>query len=71
VVTHNSDVAAYAHRIIRIADGRITSDEQQQKKAALQGQNVDASKNATAGVAVLGESLKMAVRSLLHECERC
>ena len=57
---------AYAHRIIRIADGRITSDEQQQKNAALQPQNVDLSKNATAGVAVLGESLKMAVRSLLH-----
>jgi len=66
VVTHDSDVAAYAHRIIRIADGRITSDEQQQKKADLQAQTVDASKNATAGVAVLGESLKMAVRSLLH-----
>jgi len=57
---------AYAHRIIRIADGRITSDEQQQKNTALQPQNVDLSKNATAGVAVLGESLKMPVRSLLH-----
>jgi len=31
VVTHDSDIAAYAHRIVRIADGRITSDEQQQK----------------------------------------
>ena len=66
VVTHDSDIAAYAHRIVRITDGRITSDEQQQKKAALQAQTVDASKDATAGVAVLGESLKMAVRSLLH-----
>ncbi len=66
VVTHDSDIAAYAHRIIRIADGRITSDEQQQKKAALQAQTVDASKAAAAGVAVLGESLKMAMRSLLH-----
>jgi macrolide transport system ATP-binding/permease protein len=66
VVTHDSDIAAHAHRIVRIADGRITSDEQQQKKAALQAQTVDASKDATAGVAVLGESLKMAMRSLLH-----
>jgi macrolide transport system ATP-binding/permease protein len=66
VVTHDKDIAAYAHRIVRIADGRITSDEQQKKKAALQAQTVDASKDATAGVAVLGESLKMAVRSLLH-----
>ena len=56
----------YAHRIVRITDGRITSDERQQKRAALQAQTVDASKDATAGVAVLGESLKMAVRSLLH-----
>ena len=31
VVTHDSDIAAYAHRIVRIADGRITSDEPQQK----------------------------------------
>ena len=39
VVTHDSDIAAYAHRIVRIADGRITSDEQQQKgEAALQAQ---------------------------------
>jgi macrolide transport system ATP-binding/permease protein len=66
VVTHDSDIASHAHRIVRIADGRITSDEQQQKKAALQAQTVDASKDATAGVAVLGESLKMAMRSLLH-----
>jgi ABC-type lipoprotein export system ATPase subunit len=31
VVTHDSDIAAYAHRLVRIADGRITSDEPQQK----------------------------------------
>ena len=34
VVTHDSDIAAYAYRIVRIADGRITSDEQQQKGEA-------------------------------------
>ena len=34
VVTHDSDIAAYAHRIVRITDGRITSDEQQQKEEA-------------------------------------
>ena len=66
VVTHDNDIASHAHRIVRIADGRITSDEQRQEKAALQAQTVDASKDATAGVAVLGESLKMAMRSLLH-----
>src|SRR6202142_2489417 len=31
VVTHDSEIAAYAHRIVHIADGRITSDELQQK----------------------------------------
>ena len=34
LVTHDSDIAAYAHRLVRIADGRITSDEQQQKAEA-------------------------------------
>ncbi len=31
VVTHDSDIAAYAHRVVRLSDGRITSDEQQQE----------------------------------------
>jgi macrolide transport system ATP-binding/permease protein len=67
VVTHDSDIAAYAHRIIRIADGRITSDEQQQKEeAGNQSQTAEMGKDAKQGVAVLGESLKMALRSLLH-----
>jgi macrolide transport system ATP-binding/permease protein len=67
VVTHDSDIASHAHRIVRIADGRITSDEQQLKGAAgIQVQTAEPEKDANAGVAVLGESLKMAVRSLLH-----
>jgi macrolide transport system ATP-binding/permease protein len=67
VVTHDSDIAAYAHRIIRIADGRITSDEQQQKEeAGNQAQTAEMGKDAKQGMAVLGESLKMALRSLLH-----
>jgi len=67
VVTHDTDIAAYAPRIVRIADGRITSDERQQKaEASKHEQTVEPEKDANAGVAVLGESLKMAVRSLLH-----
>jgi macrolide transport system ATP-binding/permease protein len=67
VVTHDSDIAAYAHRIVHITDGRITSDEHQQKaEAAPQAQIDDKGKDANAGVAVLGEALKMALRSLLH-----
>jgi macrolide transport system ATP-binding/permease protein len=67
VVTHDSDIAAYAHRIVRIADGRITSDEQQQKgEAGNQAQTGETGKDAKPGVAVLGETLKMALRSLLH-----
>lgn len=66
VVTHDSDIAAHAHRIIRIADGRITSDEQQQTgEAEIPAQIGDAEKDAKPGVAVLGEALKMALRSLL------
>ncbi len=71
VVTHDSEIAAYAHRIIRIADGRITSDEQsgerQQKGAPVQpAQAIEAEKDSKPGAAVLGESLKMALRSLVH-----
>jgi len=67
VVTHDSDIAAYAHRIVRITDGRITSDEQQLKEAAAhQTQAGDTGTNAKPGVAVLGEALRMALRSLLH-----
>jgi macrolide transport system ATP-binding/permease protein len=67
VVTHDSDIAAFAHRIVRIADGRITSDEQQQKgEAGHQAKTGETGKDASPGVAVLGEALKMAFRSLLH-----
>ncbi len=67
VVTHDSDVAAYAHRIVRITDGRITSDEVQQKAEAVhQAMTGEREADASQGVAVLGESLKMALRSLLH-----
>ena len=67
VVTHDSDIAAYAHRIVRIADGRITSDEQQpQTDAEDQSQPAEFALAAKPGAAVLGEALKMALRSLLH-----
>jgi macrolide transport system ATP-binding/permease protein len=67
VVTHDSDIAAYAHRIVRLNDGRITSDELQEKsKAATLSQVGETGKDAKPGTAVLGEALKMALRSLLH-----
>jgi macrolide transport system ATP-binding/permease protein len=67
LVTHDSDIAAYAHRVIRITDGRITSDELQRKEeAGNQTQPGEKGKDAKPGVAVLGESLKMALRSLMR-----
>ena len=67
VVTHDSDIAAYAHRIVRIADGRITSDEPQQKvEAGIQAQTGQTGNDAGPGAGILGESLKMALRSLVH-----
>ena len=67
VVTHDTDIAAYAHRLVRIADGRITSDEQQQKgEADHQAKTGETARDTKPGVAVLGESLKMALRSLVH-----
>jgi len=67
VVTHDSDIAAYAHRIVRINDGRITSDEMQEKSnVAAPSQVSSTGKDTNQGMAVLGEALKMALRSLLH-----
>jgi macrolide transport system ATP-binding/permease protein len=66
LVTHDSDIAAYAHRLVRIADGRITSDEQQKGTASNQVMTNGIGTDANPDVAVLGESLKMALRSLLH-----
>ena len=67
VVTHDSDISAYAHRLVRIADGRITSDEVQQKEETIHRvQNAEREEVGKQGGAVLGESLKMGLRSLMH-----
>jgi len=67
VVTHDSDIAAYAHRVVRLVDGRITADEQQKKGEQFKQAKIgEVGKESKAGVAVLGESLKMALRSLVN-----
>jgi macrolide transport system ATP-binding/permease protein len=67
LVTHDSDIAAYAQRVVRIADGRITSDEPQANGEAIAPAQLEGrTKDAQQGTAVLGESLMMALRSLLH-----
>ena len=67
LVTHDRDVAAHAHRIVRLVDGRVASDELQEKpgQARFSAQVFEAEEAAKPGVAVLGEALKMAWRSLL------
>jgi len=74
VVTHDSDIAAYAHRIVRITDGRITADDLQENggdvssvaKPDLAAKEGVPSTAARSDAAVLGEALKMALRSLLN-----
>jgi len=67
LVTHDSDIAAYAHRIVRIADGRITSDEQKQKETVVKQLQIGETGNdVKSGLAVLGEALMMALRSLVN-----
>ena len=67
LVTHDSAIAAYAHRIVHISDGHIISDEQQQKEDGGSPAKVfQARKDVKPGAAVLGESLKMAWHSLQH-----
>ena len=67
LVTHDSGIAAYAHRLVSIADGCIISDEPQPHGEAVPQQQLGApGADAKSGAAVLGESLKMAWCSLLH-----
>ena len=67
LVTHDSAIAAYAHRLVRIADGQITSDEPQQKGEARDQATIGETEIiAKQGMAVIGEALKMALSSLLH-----
>jgi macrolide transport system ATP-binding/permease protein len=66
LVTHDSEIATYAHRIVRLVDGRITSDEVRSGAAGNQTVIQETGKDAKLGVTVLGEALKMAFRSLVH-----
>ena len=67
LVTHDSNIAAYARRIIRLVDGHVISDEQQPRSdTGLPVRQRDPAASSGAGGAVIGESLKMALRSLLH-----
>jgi macrolide transport system ATP-binding/permease protein len=67
LVTHDSEIAAYAHRIVRIADGRITSDEEKKKGEVNNPvKAIEPGKDTKPHVAVLGEAIKMAFRSLVH-----
>jgi macrolide transport system ATP-binding/permease protein len=67
LVTHDSNIAEYAHRIVRIADGMITSDETKQNvspgKQLLVGETGN---DIKPGSAVIGEALMMAFRSLIN-----
>jgi macrolide transport system ATP-binding/permease protein len=66
LVTHNSNIAAYAQRIVRLSDGRIRSDEQKNEEAGNAPKTGEWEKEAKPGMAILGEALKMALRSLFH-----
>ncbi len=67
LVTHDSNIAAFAHRVVRITDGRVSSDEQQPGKTASPAAPPEvAGAPATRDLAVLGESVKMALYSLLN-----
>ena len=67
LVTHDSDIAGHARRIVRLTDGRITSDEPQPGVAAVHPPLTSGTAAAAKpGVAVLGEALSMALRSLLR-----
>jgi macrolide transport system ATP-binding/permease protein len=67
LVTHDSDIAGYANRIVRIVDGQITSDEVKKKVTdVVPIQEIEVIKEAKSGIAVLNEALKMALTSLVN-----
>ena len=66
LVTHDSAIAAYADRLVRLADGRITADERVKPAGSQATLPAAPPRAANAGVAVLGESLRMALRSLVR-----
>jgi len=67
LVTHDSNIAACAHRTVRIADGCITADEQHTNGQPVNVLQIEDNQiDAKAGAAVIGEALKMALRSLIN-----
>ncbi|MBF0544294.1 MAG: MacB family efflux pump subunit [Candidatus Riflebacteria bacterium] len=66
LVTHDSNIAAYAHRLVRIVDGCITSDEQQKAGTATSQGKEKSGEDVKPSIPALGEALKIAVRSLMN-----
>ncbi|MBI1309160.1 MAG: MacB family efflux pump subunit [Proteobacteria bacterium] len=64
LITHDAQVAAHAHRLVRISDGRIVSDEVTSKGRA--AKPVQAHPREEEGMALpgFGEAAKMAMRAL-------
>lgn len=66
LITHDANVAAHAHRVIEIHDGRITADNRNGHAAvaaAREQSNVDLARAAPL-LAQIGESMRIALRSL-------
>ncbi len=66
LITHDANVAAHAHRVIEIHDGRITADNRNGHAAvaaARERSNVDLARAAPL-LAQIGESMRIALRSL-------
>ncbi len=48
LVTHEEDIATYAHRVVRLLDGRISSDERQSPRARPTAEEVEEAVNGSA-----------------------
>jgi macrolide transport system ATP-binding/permease protein len=66
LVTHDADIAAHAHRVVRIVDGRVASDQQRTADAPPPVTTEERPPRQRQESAVLEEALKMAMQSLLH-----
>ena len=64
LITHDPSVAAHAHRVIELRDGRIVSDTSKQREARVRPPTALGSRHALGLASEIGEALKMALRSM-------
>lgn len=64
LITHDPGIAAHAHRVIELRDGRVVSDTSKQVDAARRAPAALGARQALGIASEVGEAVKMALRSM-------